>query len=126
MNLTDVLSKKLNVDPAKAEKLKCNPESEAPKVQGAVEDELEDICQDVKISIDFFENQNDATVDEIMLTGGASTTVGLRECMDRMVGKPLSLWNPTKDIPQELGPDAARELQVPTPLHLGAMADARA
>jgi type IV pilus assembly protein PilM len=110
-DITDVLSKKLGIEAKKAEALKRAPKDETLNVQGAVEDVLEEICQDVKISIDFFENQNDMSVDQVLLTGGGAATPGLQQAMERMVGKPLELWNPIDQVPLQLSPQSEAELR---------------
>lgn len=110
-DMTDVLGKKLNCDSATAEALKRDAKDEAIKVQAAIEDVIDDICQDAKISIDFFENQNDMTVDEVLLTGGSCGVMGLKDAMERMIGKPLEIWNPIEKFPMALNPQSEAELR---------------
>ena len=110
-DMTDVLSKKLGCDSATAEALKRDAKDDSMKVQAAIEDVIDDICQDAKISIDFFENQNDMTVDEVLLTGGACGAVGLKDAMARMIGKPLEIWNPIEQFPLALSQQSEAELR---------------
>lgn len=110
-DMTDVLSKKLGCDMATAEALKRDAKDDAMKVQAAIEDVIDDLCQDAKISIDFFENQNDMTVDEVKLTGGSCGIVGLKEAMEKMIGKPLEIWNPIEQFPLALSQQSEAELR---------------
>jgi len=110
-DLTDAVSKKLSLDAREAETLKRNPGGEAEKVQEALAGVSEDICHDVNISIDYFENQYDKKVEEVFLTGGASATPGLPETLERTVQKPVTRWNPAQHMEQELDRDSAQELQ---------------
>ena len=110
-DITDVLSKKLSIDAKEAESKKRSPGDDTMQIQAAIEDVVDDICQDVKISVDFFENQNDMTVDEYLLTGGAAETLGLKDALEKLVGRPLELWNPIESIPLELSQESEAELR---------------
>jgi type IV pilus assembly protein PilM len=72
---------------------------------------IEDICHDINISIDYFENQYDKKVEEVYLTGGASNTPGLAETLERTVQKPVNRWNPAQHLELELDRDSLQELQ---------------
>jgi type IV pilus assembly protein PilM len=72
---------------------------------------IEDICHDINISIDYFENQYDKKVEEVYLTGGASNTPGLAETLERTVQKPVNRWNPAQHVEIELDRDSLQELQ---------------
>lgn len=110
-DLTDVLSKKLSMEPKDAESMKRQPDQNMDKIRSSIEDGIEDICQDVKISIDFFENQQENQVEEVLLTGGSANTPGMTEAMERMTQKPVRLWNPIEKMPMELDPESDAELK---------------
>jgi Tfp pilus assembly PilM family ATPase len=93
-DLTDAISKKLSLEMKDAEALKRNPADEMEKVQDCIGSVIEDICHDINISIDYFENQYDKKVEEVYVTGGASLTLGLPETLERTVQKPVTRWNP--------------------------------
>ncbi len=110
-DLTDAISKKLSMDMKEAEALKRNPGGEMEKVQESITGVVEDICHDINISIDYFENQYDKKVEEVYITGGASATPGLQEILERTVQKPVNKWNPLQYMEQELSKDSQQELQ---------------
>jgi type IV pilus assembly protein PilM len=110
-DLTDSVSKKLSLEAKDAEALKRNPGGELEKLQDCIGGILDDICHDINISIDYFENQYDRKVEELYLTGGASSTIGLQETLERTVQKPVTRWNPVQYLPMELPKDSAQELQ---------------
>jgi Tfp pilus assembly PilM family ATPase len=72
---------------------------------------VEDICHDINISIDYFENQYDKKVEEVYITGGASGTIGLQETLERTVQKPVQKWNPLQYLELELPRDSQQELE---------------
>jgi type IV pilus assembly protein PilM len=110
-DLTDSIAKKLSMEVREAEMLKRNPGGELPKVQECLGGILDDICHDINISIDYFENQYDKKVEEIFMTGGASNTVGLQESLERTVQKPVNRWNPAQFLELELSRESGQELQ---------------
>jgi type IV pilus assembly protein PilM len=110
-DLTDSISKKLSMEAREAEMLKRNPGGELEKVQECVTGIAEDICHDINISIDYFENQYDRKVDEVYVTGGASNTVGLAETLERTVQKPVTRWNPLQFLETGLSAESGQELQ---------------
>jgi type IV pilus assembly protein PilM len=110
-DLTDSVSKKLSMDAKDAEALKRNPGGEMDKVQECLSGNLDDICHDINISIDYFENQYDKKVEEVYLAGGASTTLGLQEALERTVQKPVTRWNPAQHFEMDLSKESAQELQ---------------
>jgi type IV pilus assembly protein PilM len=110
-DLTDSVSKKLSMEVKDAEALKRNPGGEIEKVQDCISSVVEDICHDINISIDYFENQYDKKVEEVYITGGASSTIGLPETLERTVQKPVNRWNPLQYFELELPRDSQQELQ---------------
>ena len=110
-DLTDAVSKKLSLEAREAEMLKRNPGGELDKVQDCISGVAEDICHDVNISVDYFENQYDRKVEEVYITGGASNTPGFQETLERTVQKPVNRWNPTQHLELDLPRDSAQELQ---------------
>ncbi len=83
---------------------------DAGRVQEATGGVVEDICHDINISIDYFENQYDKKVEEVFITGGASNTPNLAETLERTVQKPVNRWNPAQHIETELSKESAQEL----------------
>lgn len=109
-DITDAISKKLGIEPKEAETLKRNPGGDLPRVEECISSVLEDICHDINISIDYFENQYDKKVDEIFITGGSSNCVGMQETLERTVQKPVSRWNPMQYVEADLSAEAMQQL----------------
>ena len=86
-------------------------ENPQERVQDAIGSVIDDICHDINISIDYFENQYDKRVDEVFITGGASNTGGLQEALERTVQKPVNRWNPVQHLNLQMGDDSSQEIQ---------------
>lgn len=110
-DLTDAISKKLSIEMGDAETLKRNPEGDLARMQDCIAGVLDDICHDINISVDYFENQYDRKVDEIYVTGGGSCATGLQETLERTVQKPVNRWNPMQYVELGLAGDSLQEFQ---------------
>jgi type IV pilus assembly protein PilM len=111
-DLTDAISKKLSLEMKDAEALKRNPADEMEKVQDCIGSVIEDICHDINISIDYFENQYDKKVEEVYITGGASNSPGLPETLERTLQRPVNRWDPLQYLDVDgLPRESAQELK---------------
>ena len=102
------------LDQGDQEKMRRGPGpamDENERMQDALGGVLDDICHDINISIDYFENQYDKRVEEIFITGGASNTPGLAESLERTVQKPVTRWNPIQYLELNLAGESAQEIQ---------------
>lgn len=93
---TEAISRRLNLQPPEAEKLKAAPADNAELVREAVGPVIDDLGNEIHLSIDFFENQFDREIDEILLSGGGSRMQGIAEEFGRLFSKPAAPWDPTE------------------------------
>lgn len=84
---------------------------DAPRMVESVAGVLDDLCHDIQISIDYFENQHDKKVHEVLLTGGGSAMAGLAENLEQLLQRPAHVWNPVQHIPLELADDIQNVLK---------------
>jgi type IV pilus assembly protein PilM len=108
-DITDAISKKLSLELKDAEAIKRNPGGDLSRVEEAISGVLDDICYDISLSVDYFESQYDKKVDEILITGGSSACVGMRETLERTVQKTVTAWNPTHYIEADLPAESMRQ-----------------
>lgn len=95
-DFTEALTKKMGLDPAEAEALKREPELKTDEVKEITSAVLEDLCHEIHLSFDYFENQFEKPIDTIYLSGGGSRLVGLDEMFERMFEKKPICWDPTE------------------------------
>ena len=69
------------------------------RVRGAVTPAVDDLATEVRLSFEYFENQFDRGVDEVLLSGGGARLAGLSEDLGRIVDRPTAPWDPTGDLP---------------------------
>lgn len=99
-DFTDAIQKKLNLDTNAAESLKRKPNGQREEVKEIVSSALDDLCHEIHLSFDFFENQFDMEVQHVLLCGGSSRIPGIEEAFARTfadrVG--LSAWDPLSGV----------------------------
>src|SRR5688572_12327688 len=84
------------------ERLREGDGGDAPRMVESVAGVLDDLCHDIQISIDYFENQHDKKVHEVLLTGGGSAMSGLTESLEHLLQRPCRVWDPIQHIPVEM------------------------
>ncbi len=97
-DLTNVINRRLGVEPFEAELLKRDPQDRAAEVEDAVQPVVEDLANEINLSFDYFENQADTEVTEVYLSGGTAMMEGLDESFERIFEKRTRVWNPIEGL----------------------------
>ena len=100
---TAAIANRLGVKDAEAEALKRRPGDDTERVKAAVTPAIDDLATEVRLSFEYFENQFDRGVDEVLLSGGGARLLGFPEDLGRIVDRPTSAWDPTGDLPIAAG-----------------------
>ena len=82
----------------KAEALKQRPGQDLERIRGAVTPAVDDLAAEIRLSFEYFENQFDLGIDEVLLSGGGSRLVGLEQDLGRIFDRPTMTWDPTGDF----------------------------
>jgi type IV pilus assembly protein PilM len=97
-DLTQALTRRIGIDSVAAESLKRDPGDQINVVQEAVAQVLEDLGNEINLSFDFFENQFDGEVHDVLLTGGAVLLPFLEENLEKIFEKRTRVWNPIEGL----------------------------
>jgi type IV pilus assembly protein PilM len=95
-DLTSSISKRLGIELHSAENLKREPGENAEQLREAVMSSIEDLGNEIHLSLDYFENQFDKPVDDVFLSGGASRLKFLGEAFEKIFEKRVRGWDPTE------------------------------
>ncbi|MCC7136948.1 MAG: type IV pilus assembly protein PilM [Planctomycetes bacterium] len=109
---TAAIGNRLGLKEAEAEQMKRRPGDQVERVRAAVTPAVDDLSTEVRLSFEYFENQFDRGVDEVLVSGGGSRLVGVPEDLGRVVDRPVATWDPTGDLPiaaDRVDADALRE-----------------
>jgi type IV pilus assembly protein PilM len=109
---TAAIANRLGLKDAEAEALKRRPGEQAERVRGSVTPAVDDLSTEIRLSFEYFENQFDRGVDDVLVSGGGARLIGLPDDVARVVDRPVSPWDPTGDLPiaaDRVDVDALRE-----------------
>jgi type IV pilus assembly protein PilM len=98
MDMTKAISRRLNMDEADAEALKCNPGEREIEVSRTIGPVLEDLVAELNLSLDFVENREGVRVDEVKLSGGGVLAPGAVAYIEQATGRSATLWNPLEGM----------------------------
>lgn len=99
-DFTTAIGRGLGLETYEAENLKKSPKDEAEleRVLKAIGPVLDDLTNEVKLSFDFFEHQNDLAVDQVLLSGGGSLAPYLETAIERAVERKSKAWSPIQSL----------------------------
>jgi len=109
-DMTDAVSKFLGVTPEEAEKAKRSGEKEAAVLE-AVTHTLDDLANEIFLSFDYFENQFDAEIKTVYLSGGGSRLKGIQGVLSQTLAREVRLWDPIAGFDVSLGGAQANTLR---------------
>lgn len=95
-DFTSAIGRYFNLETLEAENFKRKPETEEDieKICKAIAPVLDELMNEVKLSIDFFEQQSDSPVDQICISGGGALTSYLEGAIERALERKCKSWNP--------------------------------
>ncbi|MDD5422259.1 MAG: type IV pilus assembly protein PilM [Candidatus Omnitrophica bacterium] len=88
------ISKVLGVDNAASDKIKESPHDKRQSIVDAVKPVVNNLLDEVKLSFNYYENQNGRGVDEIYISGGSSGLAGLEDLFQEYFGVRPFAWDP--------------------------------
>jgi len=100
-NLTDGISKRLNVAFKQAERLKEKIEGESSPSFESISPVLESLANEIRRSFDYYESQTMAVEKmpfKVFLSGGTAKLKGIENFFGRILDSPVSCWDPFKNF----------------------------
>jgi type IV pilus assembly protein PilM len=93
-DMTQAVARRLSIDPAEAESVKCNPGERHADVARAIVPVLEDLVSELSLSLDYVESREGLGVEEILVSGGGSLAPGAVEFIASATGRAVRTWSP--------------------------------
>ena len=111
-DFTEAISRRLGVDNMEADSLKLNPEGKEDQVEECILPTLDDLANEIHLSLDYYENQYDREVDDIYVSGGSCRLPGLQSTFERVFNRRVEFWDPTENLDvrsDRVDPDELKE-----------------
>ena len=93
VDMTQAIARRMGVDQEEAEQIKRMPEGHEDEVEEALESVLDDLVNELGLSLDFVESHEGIHVGRVLLTGGGAHTPGLLEGVIRGTGREAAAWD---------------------------------
>jgi type IV pilus assembly protein PilM len=106
--LTAGLAEAMNITYAEAEGIKVGLASEA---KSALEAQMLPLGRELRASLDFFEHQQDRTVSQIYVSGGAAKSEIILQMLHAELLAECKTWNPTAFLQMLLPPQQTAEIE---------------
>ncbi len=88
------VSESFGVGIEQAEKMRINPVEKGDQVFKTYESVIEDLIAEIKFSFDYFENKEDAGIQEIYLSGGVAQSDSLKDVLKTALNMECKVWDP--------------------------------
>lgn len=96
--MTAAVARRMGLEPYEAEAMKRNAETHELEVNTAIGPVLEDLVSDLMLSLDYVENHEGVTVEQIMLSGGGILAPGVCNYIEQATGRTTRVWNPLEGL----------------------------
>jgi type IV pilus assembly protein PilM len=97
-DMTQAVARRLGLELAEAEEVKCAPDGRDAEVSRAIAPVLEDLMSEISLSLDYVENREGVSVDEVLLSGGGVMAPGAVAFIEQAVGRATRTWNPLEGL----------------------------
>ncbi len=92
--MTKQIAQALGVDAAQAEAMKKIPGERLESMLAACEGPVNNLIEEIRLSLDYFMTEKNIQVDEFFLLGGGSLLKGIEGVFEKNVGVSVKTWNP--------------------------------
>lgn len=97
-DMTQAVARRLGVEPFEAEAIKRASESHEAEVNSAIAPVLEDLVNEITLSLDYVEHHAGFGVDEILLSGGGVLAPGATGYIEHATARRARTWNPLEGL----------------------------
>lgn len=97
-DFTSSIAKRLGCEVHQAELFKRDPRDNVEAVRDAVLPSIDDLGNEIHLSFDYFENQFDRPVDDVLLSGGGAQLPLVGEAFEKIFEKPTRYWDPSENL----------------------------
>jgi type IV pilus assembly protein PilM len=97
-DMTQAVARKLGLEVFEAEAIKRAGDDKEAEVARAIQPVLEDLTNEISLSLDYVENHEGLRVEEVLLSGGGVLAPGCVAYVEQATGRPTRTWNPLEGL----------------------------
>jgi len=97
-DMTQAVARKLGLEVFEAEAIKRAGEDKEAEVTRAIQPVLEDLVNEISLSLDYVENHEGVRVEEVLLSGGGVLAPGAVTYVEQATGRAARTWNPLEGL----------------------------
>jgi len=97
-DMTQAVARKLGLEVFEAEAIKRAGDDKEADVARAIQPVLEDLTNEITLSLDYVENHEGLRVEEVLLSGGGSLAPGVVAFVEQATGRTSRTWNPLEGL----------------------------
>jgi type IV pilus assembly protein PilM len=97
-DFTEAIARRLAIDPKEAEQMKIESDGKEDQIEECVISSLDDLANEIHLSLDYYENQYEREVDDIYVSGGSARLPGLQASFERVFNRRVEFWDPTENL----------------------------
>jgi type IV pilus assembly protein PilM len=97
-DMTQAVARKLGLEVFEAEAIKRAGDDKEAEVARAIQPVLEDLTNEISLSLDYVENHEGLRVDEVLLSGGGILAPGAVTYVEQATGRTARTWNPLEGL----------------------------
>ncbi|MFT7480677.1 MAG: type IV pilus assembly protein PilM, partial [Gammaproteobacteria bacterium] len=114
-DMTQAVARRLGVEGFEAEAIKRSSESHQAEVTSAIMPVLEDLSNELSLSIDYVEHHEGVTVNEMLLSGGGVLVQGSAAYIEQITNRSARTWNPLEGLRVDVNRVDVEELEAWAP-----------
>jgi type IV pilus assembly protein PilM len=114
-DMTQAVARRLGVEGFEAEAIKRASEAHEAEVNSAISPVLEDLASELSLSIDYVENHDGLSVEELLLSGGGVLAPGATAYIEQATARPARTWNPLEGLRVDVNRVDVEELEAWAP-----------
>ena len=92
------IARRLSMNAYEVEQLKREPKNREKEIGEAVGSAVDDLGNEIRLSLDFFENEFEKVVSSVKLSGGGSRLVGVAAALGAIFKKETQRWDPVEKL----------------------------
>jgi type IV pilus assembly protein PilM len=97
-DMTQAVARKLGLEVFEAEAIKRAGDEKEADVARAIQPVLEDLTNEISLSLDYVENHEGLRVEEVLLSGGGALAPGAISYVEQATGRTARTWNPLEGL----------------------------